>query len=538
MAKVIKYGDDAKKALAIGIKTVAKCVASTLGAKGRFVALDRDYTTPLITNDGITIAKDISLPDKFEDMGCKIVREASSKTNTDAGDGTTTAVVLTDSMTEIGIRAISKGHNPIGVKKGVELATQMAVNYIKKLATPIKGAEDIAKVATISSRDAEYGKIISQIIGKLGNDAVISVENSNTGETTFDVTEGLQFENGYITPYMITDPDKMIAEYNSTYVLITDQKITNIQDILPILEEISRDGNNLLIISDDVSNDILGALINNKLRGSLNVVCVKPPKFGEMRIDWLEDIAALTGGTFINSKLGMKLKDITFNQLGLAKKVKVDQNSTTIIGGVSDSSIIKERIDFIKTQIDLCEIDYDREKLQERYAKLTGGVAVIKVGASTEIELKDKKLRLEDALSATKAAIDEGVVPGGGIALLETHNYLSTYLLNNRGRMSEDEAAGFALVTDSLEAPFCTIVNNAGFDSDEVYNELSARQLGDKKLIGFDVVKNEYVDMLESGIIDPAKVTRSALQNAASVAGMVLTTEVLVAEEDKKKDNQ
>ena len=526
MIKKIIYGNEAKQALQKGIDAVANCVRVTLGAKGRFVALDKEYTAPLITNDGVTIAKEIKLADEFENMGSKLIYEASAKTNADSGDGTTTAIVLTQSLVSEGLEYALNGTNPILIKKGMEKAVDKVVEYIKQTAISIRGAEDISKIATISSRDTTFGEIISKIIEEVGNDVVITVEDSNTGETTFEIVEGLQFDKGYLAPHMVTNSDKMIAEYDNPYILITDQKITNIQDILPLLEAVAQTGRGLLIISDEISNEALGTLIANKLRGSLNIVCVKPPKFGEMRELWLEDIAIVTGGKYCSSKLGMKIKDIELSDLGTAKKIKVDKDSTTIIDGNGSSEMIEQRINAIKNAIPGLTTEFDREKYKERLAKLTNGVAVIKVGANTEIELNDKKLRLEDALSATRAAIDEGIVAGGGIALLNASIMLDGYI----NTLNQEEKIGAVIVKNALQYPFVRIVENAGFNSDEMLKKLS-EQSSNISNCGFDVYSEEFVDMIAKGIIDPAKVTRTALQNALSVAGMILTTDVLIADD-------
>lgn len=532
MANKIIYGDEAKSALQRGVDTVANCVKVTLGAKGRFVGLDKSYGAPLITNDGVTIAKEIQLADDFENMGSKLVYEASSKTNTDSGDGTTTAILLAQALVNHGVKIVTTGYSPIMVKKGMEKAVNEVVKHIKETSIPVRGANDIAKVATISSRDSQFGEIISDIIEKLGNNVVITVEDSNTGETSYEIVEGLQFDKGFVAPHMVTDVEKMIAEYDNPLILITDQKINNVQDILPILESISQSGRNLLIISDEMTNEVTGTLITNKLRGTLNVVCVKPPKFGEMREAWLEDIAVLTGGTFINSKLGMALKDVTTQQLGSAKKIKVTKDNTTIIGGNGGKENINNRVASIRADLDRATSDFDKDKLKERLSKLTSGVAIIRVGAATEVELKDKKLRLEDALAATRAAIDEGVVPGGGIALIN-----ASYVLDGIDYADEQERAGINIVKYALKAPFKQIIENAGGNGDVYYHQLREKA---KEIpgCGIDVTSMEYVNMIEKGIIDPAKVTRSALQNALSVAAMILTTEVLVTKEPEKKTNE
>lgn len=539
MAKKILYNEDAQKALQNGVNTVAECVKVTLGAKGNFVGLDRDYGSPLITNDGVTIAKEVVLSDEFENMGAKLVCEASSKTNSDSGDGTTTAIVLAQALVNNGLGCVANGVSPVLIKKGMEQAVDNVVEYIKEHAIPVRGADDIAKIATISSRDEQFGKIIADIIEKMGNDVVITVEESHTGNTEYEIVKGLQFDKGYVAPHMVTDVEKMICEYDNPLILITDQKITNIQDILPILEEVSKSGRALLIISDEMSNEVMGTLIQNKLRGVLNVVCVKPPKFGEMREAWLEDIATLTGGVFINSKHGMALKDIETHHLGSAQKIKVDKDTTTIIGGTNNPDIIQNRVSSIRAELEKATSEFDKEKLKERIAKLTGGVAVIRVGASTEVEMKDKKLRLEDALAATRAAIDEGIVPGGGIALLNACDELQR---NKIYDYAEDYLAGNEIVIKALQEPFKNIVENAGCDYKELYSTYMANK-GKKphcyiKNCGFDVMTNNFVDMIENGIIDPAKVTRTALQNALSVATMIISTKVLIAEDKETKEEK
>lgn len=530
MAKKIIYNDEAKKALQKGVNTVAECVKYTLGAKGRFVALDKDYSAPLITNDGVTIAKDIVLSDEFENMGSKLVYEASAKTNADSGDGTTTAIILAQALVNEGLRNIIAGANPVFIKKGMEKAVDRVVDYIKKNSKAISGADDIKKIATISSRDSEFGEIISKIIDEVGNDVVITVEDSNTNVTSYEIVEGMRFDRGYITPHMVTNTDKMEAEIDNPYILITDLKITNIADILPILEEVSKSQRGLLIISDDLSNEVLGTLVANKLRGTLNVVCVKAPSFGEQREAFMQDIAIVTGGTFINQKLGMDLKNLTIDNLGNAKKIKVDKDYTTIIDGSGSSESIEQRANEIKTQIEQAVADFDKDKLKDRLAKLKNGVAIIKVGANTEIELNDKKLRLEDALAATKAAIDEGIVPGGGIALLNA----SKHILDDTDDINPYEKTGMIIVRDAIKYPIERIVENSGYNGSVIINEIERTG---REGYGFDVYNASCVDMIESGIIDPAKVTRTALQNALSVASLILMTEVLVANDnDLKKE--
>ena len=529
MAKKIIYGKDAQSALQSGINQVADCVKVTLGAKGNFVGLDKNYGAPLITNDGVTIAKEVVLPDSFENMGAKLVCEASAKTNTDSGDGTTTAIVLAQSLVNEGIKAINDGNSPVVVKKGMEKAVAAVVDYIAETAIPIRGSDDIARVATISSRDEKFGKIIAEIIEKMGNEVVITVEESHTGETEYEIVEGLQFDKGYIAPHMATDFERMVAEYDNPYIMITDQKITSLQEILPILEKCNREGRALLIISDDMTNEVLGNLITNKLKGVLNVVCVKPPKFGEMREAWLEDIAVLTGGTFFNSKLGMNVKDMEAEHLGRARKVKVDKDTTTIIGGMNTPEAITERVASIRAEIDHATSDFDKKNYKERLAKLTGGIAVIRVGATTEIEMKDKKLRLEDALSATRAALDEGIVPGGGIIFLNARKAIV------QNTLMEDDVVGYGAVTNTLYEPFKNIIENAGLDVDEIYDNITHSDIAN---CGYDVIRDRYADMVTNGIIDPAKVTRTALQNALSVATMIISTKVLITDEENKDNNK
>lgn len=531
MVKKIIYGEEAQQALQKGVNVVADCVKVTLGAKGNFVGLDRDYGSPLITNDGVTIAKEVRLSNEFEDMGAKLICEASSKTNSDSGDGTTTAIVLAQALVNHGLKAVADGNSPVLIKKGMEQAVDKIVDYIKENSIPVRGADDIAKIATISSRDEQFGQIIAEIIEKMGKDVVITVEESHTGNTKYEIVKGLQFDKGYVAPHMVTDVEKMICEYDNPLILITDQKITNIQDILPILEEVSKSGRALLIISDEMTNEVTGTLIQNKLRGVLNVVCVKPPKFGEMREAWLEDIAALTGGVFINSKHGMSLKEVATHQLGSAQKIKIDKDTTTIIGGTGNPDVIKNRVTSIRAELEKATSEFDKDKLKERIAKLMGGVAVIRVGAATEVEMQDKKLRLEDALAATRAAIDEGIVPGGGVALLSTIPVLREIARDETLDITIRNSA--AVVKKAITQPFKNIIENAGFDKDEVYNTIKESSIPN---CGFDVLNNEYVDMVANGIIDPAKVTRTALQNALSVATMLISTKVLIADDKETKE--
>jgi chaperonin GroEL len=531
MAKKIIFKDEARRALQKGINMVADCVKVTLGAKGRFVALDNEYSAPIITNDGVTIAKEVMLPNEFENMGSKFVYEASSKTNTDSGDGTTTAIVLTQALVNEGLKNLAAGANPILIKKGMESAAKDIIDYLESdiASKPIDSSEDIAKVATISSRDESYGKIIADIIEEVGKDVVISVEDSNTANTTYEVVKGLSFDSGYVAPHFVTNPEKMEAILNNPYILITDQRITKLQDILPLLESVSKMGEDLLIISDEISNEVLGTLVTNKLRGVLNVACVKPPKFGENREKWLEDIAIVTKGLFYNSKLNLTLSDLNIIDLGRAKTVKIDKNSTTIVDGCGEPEIIDSRCEALKNEMAELSNQFDKDNIKERIAKMQNGVAVIRVGANTEVELKDKKLRLEDALSATRSAIDEGIVAGGGVALLN-----ASVELGNKVTDIEDETkVGYKIVLNAIQQPIKQIIANAGFDCNIAINDLIKKNI---KNYGFDVSSGEYCDMFENGIIDPLKVTKSALQNAISIATMVLTTEVLIANDKDESE--
>lgn len=531
MIKKIIYGAEAKNALKKGIDIVADCVKITLGAKGRNVAIDKQFGSPLITNDGVTIARDIELADEFENMGAKLVCETSSATNTVAGDGTTTAIILAQALVNEGLKNITAGANPMFVKNGMHKAVDKIVEYIAEQAQPISGTNDIVRIATVSSRSDEFGNVIAEVMDKVGNDGVITVEESRTGKTTYEIVEGLSFNRGYVTPYMATDMEKMEAVLDNPYVLITDQKINNIQDILPVLEMIAKEGRAMLIISDDMSNEVLSTLVTNKLRGALNVVCVKAPAFAEKREDWLEDIATITDGTFINSKLGLELKNIDLSHLGKARQVKVGKETTTIIDGYGNGEIIEQRINNIKSQIENETDDYEKRKLQDRLARLTNGIAVIKVGATTEAEMKDKKLRLEDALSATKSAVEEGIVAGGGVTLLNAKNALQSILADFTG----DEKLGVEIVMRAIQYPIKRIAENAGYEGSVVINEIERIN---KHNYGFDVYTEQYVDMIKNGIIDPAKVTRTALQNAVSIATLVLTTEVLIADDKNANKNE
>ena len=523
MSKLIKRGDEARKALEAGVNSLADTVKITLGPKGRNVVLDKKYGAPLITNDGVTIAKEIELDDPFENMGAQLVKEVSTKTNDVAGDGTTTATLLAQAMIREGLKNLAAGANPIVVKKGMAKAVEAAVAEVKKQAKTVDGSKDIARVGAVSSGDEEIGKLIADAMEKVSADGVITIEESKTAETYSEVVEGMQFDRGYITPYMATDMEKMEANLDDPYILITDKKISVIADILPILEQIVQSGKKLLIIAEDVEGEALSTLIVNRLRGTLNVVCVKAPGFGDRRKEMLQDIAILTGGTVISEEVGLELKTATFDMLGRARQVKVTKENTTIVDGAGDSQAIKDRVGQIRAQIAVTTSDYDKEKLQERLAKLAGGVAVIKVGAATETEMKEKKLRIEDALNATRAAVEEGVVAGGGTIFVNIIPAVEALLESVEG----DEKTGVRIVAKALEAPIRQIAANAGLDGSVILEKV--RNSG-KTGYGFDAYKEEYCDMVSSGIIDPAKVTRSALENAASVSAMVLTTESLVAD--------
>ncbi len=523
MAKQLKYGEEARKALQKGVDTLADTVKITLGPKGRNVVLDRKFGAPLITNDGVTIAKEIELDDAFENMGASIVKEVSTKTNDVAGDGTTTAVVLAQAMIAEGLKNVAAGANPIILKKGITGAVETAVNELKNISKPVKDKNAIGQVASISAGDANVGELISEAMEKVGKDGVITIEESKTMKTELTTVEGMQFDRGYASAYMVTNTDKMEAVLESPVILITDKKISSIQEILPIVEPIAQQGMRLLIIAEEVEGDALAALVVNKLKGVFNCVAVKAPGFGDRRKAMLEDIAILTGGTVISSELGYEFKDVTLDMLGRAGTVKVDKDNTTIINGAGDVDAINARKQAIKAQIAETTSDYDREKLHERLAKLAGGVAVINVGAATEVEMKEKKLRIEDALNATKAAVQEGIVPGGGIALISTIKALEKYAEG----LSGDEKTGAQIVLKAVQAPLKQIALNAGLDGAVILNEVLK---ANKANYGFNALTNEYTDMVESGIIDPTKVTRSALENAASVAGVFLTTESVIAD--------
>lgn len=523
MAKQISYGEDARKALMSGIDQLADTVKITLGPKGRNVVLDKKFGAPLITNDGVTIAKEIELEDPFENMGAQLVKEVSIKTNDVAGDGTTTATLLAQALIREGMKNVTAGANPMVIKKGIQEAVDAAVDAIVKNSKEVSGTEDIARVATISSADEYIGKLIAEAMEKVSNDGVITVEESKTAETYSEVVEGMMFDRGYIAPYMVTDTDKMVAELDDPYILITDKKISNIQEILPLLEQIVQSGKKLLLIAEDVEGEALSTLILNKLRGTFTCVAVKAPGFGDRRKEMLEDIAILTGGQVITSDMGLELKDTTLDQLGRARQVKVDKENTIIVDGAGDSEQIKARCSQIRSQIENTTSDFDREKLQERLAKLAGGVAVIKVGAATEIEMKEKKLRIEDALAATKAAVEEGIVAGGGIALMNAIPAVAQLANEVEG----DEKTGVNIVLKALEEPLRQIAANAGLEGSVIAENVKN---ADKVGYGFDAKDEVYTDMISAGIVDPTKVTRSALQNAASVASMVLTTESLVTD--------
>ena len=523
MSKLIKRGDEARKALEAGVNSLADTVKITLGPKGRNVVLDKKYGAPLITNDGVTIAKEIELDDPFENMGAQLVKEVSTKTNDMAGDGTTTATLLAQAMIHEGLKNLAAGANPIVVKKGMAKAVEAAVAEVKKQAKTVDGSKDIARVGAVSSGDEEIGKLIADAMEKVSADGVITIEESKTADTYSEVVEGMQFDRGYITPYMATDMEKMEANLDDPYILITDKKISVIADILPILEQIVQSGKKLLIIAEDVEGEALSTLIVNRLRGTLNVVCVKAPGFGDRRKEMLQDIAILTGGTVISEEVGLELKSATMDMLGRARQVKVTKENTTIVDGAGDSQAIKDRVGQIRTQISTTTSDYDKEKLQERLAKLAGGVAVIKVGAATETEMKEKKLRIEDALNATRAAVEEGVVAGGGTIFVNVIPAVEALLSSVEG----DEKTGVRIVAKALEAPIRQIAANAGLDGSVILEKV---RTSGKTGYGFDAYKEEYCDMVSAGIIDPAKVTRSALENAASVSAMVLTTESLVAD--------
>ena len=523
MSKLIKSGDEARKALEAGVNTLADTVKVTLGPKGRNVVLDKKFGAPLITNDGVTIAKEIELDDPFENMGAQLVREVSTKTNDVAGDGTTTATLLAQAMVREGLKNLAAGANPIVMKKGMAKAVETAVSAIKANSQKVNGTDDIARVGTVSSGDEFIGKLIAEAMEKVSADGVITIEESKTAETYSEVVEGMMFDRGYLTPYMVTDTEKMEAVVDDAYILITDKKISVISDILPILEQLVQSGKKLVIIAEDVEGEALSTLIVNRLRGTLNVVCVKAPGFGDRRKEMLQDIAILTGGQVISEELGYELKSATVDMLGRARQVKVTKENTTIVDGSGDKQAIKDRVSQIRAQIAVTTSDYDKEKLQERLAKLAGGVAVIKVGAATETEMKEKKLRIEDALNATRAAVEEGIVAGGGTAYVNAVPAVEKLI----GKVEGDEKTGVKIIVNALQEPVRQIAKNAGVDGSVVLEKIkSSRKVG----YGFDAYKEVYCDMIGAGIVDPAKVTRSALENAASVSSMVLTTEALVAD--------
>ena len=521
MAKEIKYGADARAALESGVNQLADTVRVTLGPKGRNVVLDKSFGAPLITNDGVTIAKEIELEDAFENMGAQLVKEVATKTNDVAGDGTTTATVLAQAMVNAGMKNLAAGANPIILRKGMKKATDTAVDAIAKMSSKVNGKEHIARVAAISAGDEEVGQLVADAMEKVSGDGVITIEESKTMQTELDLVEGMQFDRGYISAYMATDMDKMEAVLDNPYILITDKKISNIQEILPLLEQIVQSGSKLLIIAEDVEGEALTTLIVNKLRGTFNVVAVKAPGYGDRRKAMLEDIAILTGGQVISSELGLELKEVTMDQLGRAKSVKVQKENTVIVDGEGEKEAIAARINQIKGQIEETTSDFDREKLQERLAKLAGGVAVIRVGAATETEMKEAKLRLEDALAATRAAVEEGIICGGGSAYI----HASKEVAKLADTLEGDEKTGAKIVLKALEAPLFHIAANAGLEGSVIINKVRESEVG----VGFDALKEEYVDMVKAGILDPAKVTRSALQNATSVASTLLTTESVVA---------
>ncbi|WP_407366509.1 chaperonin GroEL [Limosilactobacillus vaginalis] len=528
MAKEIKFSEDARNEMLHGVDKLANTVKTTMGPKGRNVVLEQSYGTPTITNDGVTIAKSIELQNHFENMGAKLVSEVASKTNDIAGDGTTTATVLTQAIVNAGMKNVTAGANPVGVRRGIDKATRAAVEALKKMSHDVKTKDDIAQIASISADNKEVGKLIADAMEKVGNDGVITLEDSRGVDTSVDVVEGMSFDRGYMSQYMVTDNDKMEADLDNPYILITDKKISNIQDILPLLQSVVQEGRALLIIADDITGEALPTLVLNKIRGTFNVVAVKAPGFGDRRKAQLQDIAVLTGGTVISDDLGMNLKDATVDQLGQANKVTVTKDSTTIVDGAGAKEAIAERVDQIKQAISKATSDFDKEKLQERLAKLSGGVAVVRVGAATETEMKEKKYRIEDALNATRAAVQEGFVPGGGTALVNVLPAL------DKVEATGDEATGVQIVKAALEAPVRQIAENAGVEGSVIVNQLKSEKPG----IGYNAADGKFEDMVEAGIVDPTKVTRSALQNAASVSALLLTTEAVVADKPEPKDNQ
>lgn len=527
MAKIIKNGEDARKSLLEGVNKLADTVKVTLGPKGRNVVLDKSYGAPLITNDGVTIAKEIELEDKFENMGARLVKEVSTRTNDVAGDGTTTATVLAQAMIKEGVKNVAAGADPMAVKRGMDKAVKSAVKGLKEISSDVNGKEDIARVASISANSEEIGKLIADAMDKVSKDGVITIEESKTSNTELNVVEGMQFDKGYVSPYMVTDTEKMEAIIDNPYILLTDKKISNIQEILPLLENLMQQSAKLVIICDDVEQEALSTLVLNKLRGVLNVVAVKAPGFGDKRKAMLEDIAILTGAEVITSDLGLDLKDTTVEQLGKAKQVKVQKENTIIVDGAGDKQQIADRVGQIKAQMNETKSEYDKETLQERLAKIAGGVAVIGVGAATEVEMKEKKLRIEDALSATKAAVEEGIVAGGGTALVNIIPEVEKAV----SKLKEGEKLGGEIVLKALEEPVKQIAVNAGLEPAVILEKVKGEKVG----VGFDAAKEEYVDMKKAGIVDPTKVTRSALENASSIASMVLTTESLVTDKPEEK---
>ncbi len=523
MSKLIKRGDEARKALEAGVNQLADTVKVTLGPKGRNVVLDKKFGSPLITNDGVTIAKEIELDDPFENMGAQLVKEVSTKTNDVAGDGTTTATLLAQAIIREGLKNLAAGANPMVMKKGIAKATAAAIDAIQANSQKVNGSDDIARVGAVSSGDETIGKLIAEAMEKVGHDGVITIEESKTAETYSDVVEGMQFDRGYITPYMATDMEKMEAVVDDAYILITDKKISVIADILPLLEQMVQSGKKLMIIAEDVEGEALSTLLVNRLRGTLNVVCVKAPGFGDRRKEMLQDIATLTGGTVISSEVGLELKETTLDMLGRARQVKVSKENTIIVDGAGDAEAIKARVGQIRAQIETTTSDYDREKLQERLAKMAGGVAIIRVGAATEVEMKEKKLRIEDALNATRAAVEEGIVAGGGTAYVNAVPAVEKLLTETEG----DEKTGVRIIAKALTEPMRQIAANAGIDGSVVLENVKK---ADKVGYGFDAYNETYVDMISAGIVDPTKVTRSALENAASIAATLLTTESLVAD--------
>ena len=527
MSKEIKFGEDARKKMLDGVNKLADTVKVTLGPKGRNVVLDKSFGAPLITNDGVTIAKEIELDDPYENIGARLVKEVATKTNDIAGDGTTTATVLAQAIIKEGVKNVAAGGDPMAIKRGIDKAVESAVEGLKGISSEINGKEDIARVASISANNNEIGELIAEAMEKVSKDGVITIEESKTATTGLNVVEGMQFDKGYISPYFVTDTDKMETVMENPYILITDKKISNIQEILPLLESLMQQSGKLLIIADDIESEALSTLVLNKLRGVLNVAAVKAPGFGDRRKEMLEDIAVLTGGEVITSDLGLELKDTTIEQLGRAKQVKIQKENTIIVDGAGDKEKLTARVKQIRTQLEETTSEFDKEKLQERLAKIAGGVAVIEVGAATEVEMKEKKLRIEDALSATKAAVEEGIVAGGGTALINIIPAVEKTI----EKLSEEERIGAKIVLKALEEPVRQIATNAGLEGAVILNKIKSSEDG----IGFNAAKEEYVDMKKTGIVDPTKVTRSALQNAASIASMILTTESVVTEKKEKE---